>query len=889
MELTQNLKSNLSNNKPVKIEYNKIQNLKPSNFFLGEKININKEPKKFSYDKTDKFYTSRVKENEIEPKLLLDKLPSAFHYKNNHNSNDSKTTDKTKNSQNEQKSNYNKLSIDYSENSRPDYKNEINIYKPKKRSEERKKINNYFFEEEMNIQKQLQAKRNHTLNDRCNNNDIIPLKIVTKNNNEFLDIKKSSTDYNKNIFIYNISNTNNNNNHLKTDLSEYEDLRPKNNLIELGYIANNNILKNSTFNTSMKEKFKISEKNLKEKPININNKKIKNIYNEALNDSDLYKNNYRKGSDSDAYPTKFTYIDNIMKKNERSGSCSNMVNSNQLEAYYSPKRTIINNNTGFTNRESTKKENENMRLSAKPLLHPIIPYRKNSQENENKKKSNIISNNIKKIKTMGKMQKMSIATDNLFNKINLDINDNKKNIIQRVKNQRKELDINEGISFKLNNGFKYYLNLRHINLYLLKEVQFNLAKGVSTSIKAWNKIFKENDNYLNIVYRKLNTPEKHFTFVIEYPKGGENIYDIITNIGLIETKLVYYIISELYKNILILKNEKNEGIKDYQNIPFCLCDLFLTINEELKIMPPVIRKIPINASKTNNNDKNKKENKLYCNICECKKNLEILSKKINISKNNISLFCLGLSFLQIITQNFLFNLKSYSILINNKKYFQCCLIHSLINIEENMNESKHNLLLLNFLSQYDNKLINFIHHCTQFEEIDKYPNSDFIDCYYMMEKKINLSMKELYKIINFNNNNYISLDNFLKNFKFLFNDMKLDKNSFKSLLHENKIIDVIKRSFNIDKNQLKNKIYKIIDDIENNNNLDYDCNNVYENFVNSGNYFFNASSLKKIENNNKKIMTIINDTTDNENKRNSFNINKNHIIFKNYNSSENNS
>ena len=887
MELTQNLKSNLSNNKPVKIEYNKIQNLKPSNFFRGEKLNISKEPKKFSYDKTDKFFSSRIKENEIEPKLLLDKLPSAFHYKNNHNSNDSKTTDKTKNSQNEQKNNYNKLSIDYSEISQPDYKNEINIYKPKKRSEERKKINNYFFEEEINIQKQLQVKRNHTLNDRSNNNDIIPLKIVTKNNNEFFDIKKSSTDYNKNIFIYNISN-NTNNNHLKTDLSEYEELRPKNNLMDLGFITNNNYIKNSTFNTSMKEKLKDSEAHLKEKPINTNDKNIKIIYNEVLNNSDLYKNNYRKSSDSDAYPTKFTYIDNIMKKNERSGSCSNIVNSNQLEIYYSPKRTLINNNTGFTNRESTKKENENMRLSAKPLLHPIIPYRKNSQENEKKKKSNFIGNNIKKIKTMGKMQKMSIVTDNLFNKINLDINNNKKNIIQRVKNQRKELDINEGISYKLNNGFKYYFNLRHINIYLLKEVQFNLAKGVSTSIEAWNKIFKENDNYLNIVYRKLNTPEKHFTFVIEYPKGGESIFDIISSIGLTETKLIYYIISELYKNILILKNEKNEAIKDYQNIPFCLCDLFLTINEKLKIMPPVIRKIPVNASKTINNDKNKKDNKLYCNICECKKNLEIIFKKINISKNNISLFCLGLSFLQIITQNFLFNLKSYNILINNKNYFQCCLIHSLINIEEKINDSKHNLLILKFLSQYDSKLINFIHYCTQFEEIDKYPNSDFIDCYYIMEKRINLSMKELYKIINLNNNNYISLDNFLKNFKLLFNDMKIDKNTFKSLLHENKITDVIKRSFNIDKSQLKNKIYKIIDDIENNNILDYKYNNNNENTVNSGNYFFNVSSLKKIENNNKKIMTIINDTTDNESKRNSFNINKNHIIFKNYNSSDNN-
>ena len=881
MELTPNLKINLPpSNKAVKLEYNKIQ--KSSNLFRGENINYDKLQKKLSYDKAEKFYSSRIKENELEPKLLLERLPQAFHFKNNQNSNDSKTTSQTKKSSNEQKNNYNKLSFDYSDAS-PDYKNEdeINVFKQKKRSEERKKINNFFIEGELNIQKQLQMKRNHTQNDK-HNYDIIPLKIVTKNNYEILDNKKSLTNYNKNIFIYNIGN-NTNNNHLKTDLSEYEGLRPKNNLIDLVKSSKDNCLKNSTFNTSIKDKFKNSEKILKEKKYNINNDKIMNIFNEALNKSDLYKNKIRKSSDSDIYPKKLEYMDNEMKKNERSGSCMNMVNYqhfNLLDINYSPNATKIKNNTITNN----KFRNDKLRLSAKPLLHPIIPHRKISHDEE-KPKTKFIDNNIKKIKTMGKVAKISIITDNLFNKINLDKNINKKNISQKIKNKKKDIEnINEGITFKLKNGFKYYFNLRNINIYFLKEVQYNLAKGIATSIKSWNQIYNENNNYLNIISRKLNTPENHYTFILEYPKGGESLYDIVNTIGINEPKIIYYIISEIYKNIIKLREQNNEIIKECQYIPFCLCNLFLTLNEELKIMPPIIRKIPIISSEKINN--NKKENNSYFNKCECEKNIEILIKKLKLPKRNISFFCLGLSIIQIITNNLLFRLKSFNALIKENNYFHCCLIHSIKYIEEMLCDSQKDLLALNFLSKYDNKLNFFIHQCTKFEEIEANPNSDFIDCYYMMDKRLDLSMKELFKIITLNNNNYISLNNFLKNFKLLFNDMKMDKNNFKSLLNENKALNVIKRSFNIEKNHLKNKIYKIIDNNELNDDL-YETN-FYENIVNSDNNFF-IGSLKKVEKENKKIMTIINDNYDNDNKRNSFIFNKNHIISKNYNSSENNS
>ena len=120
MESSQYLKSNISgNNKVIKIEYNKNQ--KQSNYFRGENINTNKFPKKLSYDKTEIFYTSRIKD-EIEPKLLLEKLPEPFHFKNNQKSNDSKTTTQTKTSTNEQKNNYYKLSINNSNETSPETK-----------------------------------------------------------------------------------------------------------------------------------------------------------------------------------------------------------------------------------------------------------------------------------------------------------------------------------------------------------------------------------------------------------------------------------------------------------------------------------------------------------------------------------------------------------------------------------------------------------------------------------------------------------------------------------------------------------------------------------------------------------------------------------------------
>ena len=885
--INQNLIPNiLSSNNPLKLEFNKIP--KVSNFFRGEIVNTNKQPKKLSYDIKEIYLTSRIKENEFEPKLILKNFPPAFQFKNSHNSNDSKTTNHTKYSSNEPKNNY---KLNYSnETSLDDVKeinNEIETYKQKKKIEEDKKINNFFIEEEINVQRQLQTKKNFK-----NNNDIHPLKIISKN-----------VDNHNIIFIDNNSDRNNNNFYIKTDSSEYEGLRPANNMIDLEYNSkkiNKKInMKNSTFNRSSGDNFKNLGQNLKQNTFNSKNKN-NFINNEILNSSDIYNKNYRKTSDSDIYPTKLNYNydeKNTIKKNEHSGSYMNIINCQNIlkDEFYSPNKTKVkieyNTNNNFLNGRNTMKENDQMRLSAKPLLKPIIPYRKNSQDNDNNSKiklSKFIADNIKNINIL-KNQKVSVINENILNEIDLD-KANKKNV--------NSININEGITFTYMNGFKYYFNLKNANIYFLKEVQYHFAKGIPTSINIWNKYFNNNKNYLNIISRKLNTPENHYTYILEYPKGGESLNNIVNSIGLNEQRTIYLIISEVYNNILKIKKEENKVIQDFNNIPFCLCNLFLTINEELKIMPPVIRKIPINSSKSfnqnfnninNKNNLNKKDSQY--NICECKKNYDLLKKQFDIHKNNISYFCLGLSILQLITQNFLFQLKSYNILINNHQNInnnniKCCLLHSIINIEEKKCNKNNDLLLLNFLYQYDDKLIDFIHQCTKFDEIKNYPNSVFLENYYMIEKRVNISMKELFKLINLTDNDYISLDNFLKNFKLLFNDMKINKEDFKLLLDENEVIEVISRNFNIDKKELKNKIYKIIDNDENYNDNDIDNDEINQIYANSGNCFFNVSSLKKLENNiSHKVMTINNDENY-ENKNNLDEYKKNLVIFKNYKYSE---
>ena len=899
MDYNQNLKS-----KAVKINHNEANKMpKVPNFFRGDIVtNNNKQPKRSSYDKKEIFYTSRIKENELEPKLLLEKLPPAFNLKNQRNSNDSKATANTKYSSNEQKnSGHKKLTLNNSNETSPEDIVRINLSKSRQK-EEYKKINNFFIEEEMNIQKQLQIKKN---NSKINNKRVTSFKLVTKN-------KPSTNDYyDKNIFVYNnTNNTNNNNSHLKTDFSEYDNIKPRNNNlheIETNSKYNNirDYLTNSTFKKNSEQKYKLNT-------ININNLNNNYIYNnESLNTSDLPKKKYRKTSDPETYHTELKDLKNIdnEKKNIRSGSYMNMINCQnilQTDSYYSPisTNTNINTITNFTNNNfsmggNTIKEQDDFKLSGNSYLKSIFPRKKNSEKMQKLKSSKYFNENIRNIKNITKIKKIPIIAGGVFGNINLNLKLNNNGHMhhhehvnsehENIKSTKKEIEnINEGISFKYNNGYKYYFNLRSANIYFLKEVQYNLVKGISTAINTWNKIFHKNINYLKIISRKVNTPENHYTFVIEYPKGGESIYDIINSIGLHEQKYIYIIISEIYKNILILKKENNNDIiKQYQNVPFCLCNIFLTINGEIKIMSPIIRKIPINSTKNNgNNNKSKKENN---NTCQCRKNFEKLKSIFNIYNN--SLFCLGFSILQLITQNLLFKLKSFNLLIKQKNdqikntHKNCCLLHSLLSIEKSQeyNIDNKDLKLSNFLFLFDFNLLNFIHECTKYNsninDISEYPNGDFLENYENINSDINISIKELFKIISYTKpNDYISQTNFFRTFEILYKDIKINSIYFKNLLHENKVINVLIRSFNIDKSEFKSKFRKIINT---ENNLEYDEYDENKNFVNSGSCFYRASLRKKLEQINKNFNEL---NLENDNKIEN---NQGIIIFKNYNSNEN--
>ena len=109
--------------------------------------------------------------------------------------------------------------------------------------------------------------------------------------------------------------------------------------------------------------------------------------------------------------------------------------------------------------------------------------------------------------------------------------------------------------------------------------------------------------------------------------------------------------------------------------------------------------------------------------------------------------------------------------------------------------------------------------------------------------------------------------------------MKINSINFKNLLHENKVINVLIRSFDIDKREFKNKFKQIIN-IE--NNLEYDEYDENKNFVNSGSCFYLSSLRKKLENTGNKILNELNLQNDNKIENN-----QGIIIFKNYNSNEN--
>lgn len=521
------------------------------------------------------------------------------------------------------------------------------------------------------------------------------------------------------------------------------------------------------------------------------------------------------GSSSNSF-----YQKNFIKKNDLEKNYNNLLMGDKK---YNNIFMLKNENSIFVRSEN----DSNNICEIKKILDSSRNSKNNSiineqqinkyQKNFSNKKKKICENNSSE---KSNEQEFSNTVRNKKSKLNSNL---KNYILQDINKEYKKIvdNINEGIAYRLNNGYKYYFNLFSVNLYILKEVKNSQIEKINYNIKEWNKLYSPLQVYLSIYGTKKDYNTNQSTIIIEYPIGGENLNDMVNSIGFNNKNILLNIIKKIYENISILEKD---NYQKFFNVPFCLCDIFCDIYNEIKIIPPVIRIISIN-------EKNKDYKK-----CLCKNYLEKLIEICEINYNSISHFCLGLCIFQLITQNLIFKMDSFQLFINNHKnndYKKCCLLHSLLTIEIKYCDRKNTLLLKQFIdsSLYPKALIPFLHDCTSFNE------KNLLNSYERLNKisnnsndikdNLDLSLRELLKITRLPENEFCSFENFLKKFDDSYKKMKVEVETFNKNLKENKIISTISRAFNKEKEETIKEFFKIMKYNENDNY------NFYESFLNT--------------------------------------------------------
>ena len=165
-------------------------------------------------------------------------------------------------------------------------------------------------------------------------------------------------------------------------------------------------------------------------------------------------------------------------------------------------------------------------------------------------------------------------------------------------------------------------------------------------------------------------------------------------------------------------------------------------------------------------------------------------------------------------------MKSFIYLKKKKKenyilsFKKCCVIHTLINIEEKLCDKKRDLILTNFLQLYPESVTNFIHICTQFKPIDNLDmiyKHDFLNMY-DARNSIDVHFKEILKILSFDskyNPNQIKFENFLSKFEILYKKLNINKYVF-SKVFKYKILNNLIRAFNLNDKYETNKLLNII-------------------------------------------------------------------------------
>ena len=757
------------------------------------------------------YYSSRSKSKEREsetsyinkPKLIINNLPPEFNINSNYNNNI----------------------------------NDENNFETKKLIKENSKekiINNFLLgsKTETKLKSLINNKTNSLTNIHVPNNNILSYTSNTLAQNNKKNI-------NSNIDKKN----NNNNNHFRTEVSELETTQENTNTKNTGFPNNFNstgfkpfnmyniknagktILKYDKFdynNTNLSEieeivpkknqknqkKIMYRSKEKKEHFINISgiNKKIKNINKVGNTIKPIKINNYNNNYQRKVIPPIMNKNIKIIFDNESLLSIKNTQISN------------LNNGNYFKFQKNTS--NSNLNLFEQPEK-TFTNFKNDMNFNlEGERKSlpvKNINNNFVKKNEKTKIMPRPSSEDNYKrdNDINNNININDKKLIKKkieelISFKKIPNDLSEGIFYKYVNGYKYYFDLSNIDNYILKEIPKNFRNNLLLQlIEDWNQNYRKFRNYLKIFGYKKYEQNSCDTIIIEYPTGGENFTDMINLIGFYDVKLLLNFSQVIYENLSLLKNDKNNI-----NIIFCLCDIYLNINNHIKIIPPFIRNLQFYPK---------------CNIelCQCKNLINQIINLFNYDKNCISLICFGISLLQLVTQNFLFKLNSINYLINKEnnlnilKYNKCCLIHTLLNIETNIFNNKNNLLLSNFIKLYPSSVSDFIHTCTKFNYSDNYNiiyKHEFLNMY-DASNNIEIYTKELLKIITFDskyNQNIISYKTFLEKFEKIYKKIKINSYIFNKVFRYKKIINNLIRAFNINTKEELDKLLNIIETTNNN-------------------------------------------------------------------------
>ena len=723
------------------------------------------------------------------------------------------------------------------------------IYSPRSKSKERDSDNSYINKPKIiinnlppefnittnsnnnnytNINNDSSVSNNFVLkngNDKVINNFLLGMKTDIKNRENSAHCLKNihnnrsnnTTYYNNNSSKNEINNNsnitinNNNINHYNTEGSELENYQ---NLSSIGFKSFNNVsIKNrgktvlkynkyEFYNGNLseiaeiinKKRDTLQKKDTKETKVNniikisVENKKIKNHVKNGLRPIKLnnYNNNFQR-----------KVIPPIMHK-------FNKINFDS-DSLFSFKRSQISNLNNF-NYSKLQKNNSNININSKEKQQgkTFSNFKNGIKYNLDIERKSFSGKNIDEDNSKGKVISRPNSEDN--NKTNFETNNNNefnekemtnKKIQELLLYKKSPSNLNNGLFYKNHNGYKFYFDFDNIDCYIFKDIESNISKNnILKLIESWQKNYKKCTHFVKILgFKKFNS-QKNYSIILEHPNGGENFNDIINAIGFYDLKLLLNISQIIYECLSNTKSDKNNKGKI-----FCICDIYLNINNHIKIIPPFIRSL------------------LPKTLCQCKSSIKKFEKIFNYDSKDISLFCFGFSLIQLITQNLLFKMRSFNYLIRAEKekytlcFKKCCFLHTLLNIENKLCDKKSDLLLTNFFDLYPECIKNFIHICTQFKSIENLNiiyKHEFLNMY-DAENHIDIQLKEILKILNFDskfNYNQINYETFLEKFEALYKSFDINQYVF-SKIFRYKILNNLKRAFNInDKNEL-NKLLNI--------------------------------------------------------------------------------